>query len=57
MSQTPLKLNDDYQMPLESALDSMVTNVLFANSNFELVYMNQKSKESLSAINTEIKEK
>ena len=57
MSQTPLKLNDDYQVPLESALDSLATNVLFANSNFELVYMNQKSKESLSSINTEIKEK
>lgn len=57
MSQTPLKLNEEPHLPLEAALDSLATNVLFANTDFELVYVNQKSKETLSTINQEIKDK
>lgn len=59
MGQTPLKLNEG-QSPsfnFESGLDSLATNVLFATPDFELIYMNQRSKTTLAKINHEIVEK
>ncbi len=57
MSQTNLKIKQDVQIPYAEALNSLATNVLFADPDFKLIFVNQKSLETLSSIDDEIRAK
>jgi methyl-accepting chemotaxis protein len=52
-----LSVNEKSRVPFETSLGSLVTNVFYANSNFELVYVNSNGLKTLEEINDVIEEK
>jgi len=55
MSQATLKLNSQPNLPYAEALDALATNILYADADFTLTYINKKSKMTLIDIDDEIK--
>lgn len=54
MSQPTLKLNSQPGLPFEAAMNTLATNILYADADFNLVYMNKRSTETLREINAEV---
>lgn len=57
MSESKVQLKDQKSIPYMESLNALGTNVLYADTDYNLIFQNTKSTETLTAINAELQEK